>query len=290
MASNLATANLRARKIRNYFMMGVMILCTAIAIVPLLMVFYHIVRAGLPAMNFAFFTELPAPTGQPGGGMSNAIVGSLIMIAVASVISIPVGIFAGVYLSEYPVGYLPKIFRMVIDLMASLPSIVVGLYVYAVLVLPMKTFSAWAGAVALAILMIPIIVKTTEEVLKLLPTHYREAGLALGLSRWRVILLVVLRSRRKAILTGIFLALARIAGETAPLLVTAFGNRNWSTSLSQPTASLPVQIYNYAISPFEDWHRQAWGGALSLVALVFVLNVGSRLLVSAADGKGGDHA
>lgn len=287
-AQNLALANLRLRKFRNWVMIALMVLATLLAVGPLLLVFYHILKLGLPALTISFFTELPAPTGQPGGGMSNAIVGSLIMIAAASAISIPIGIFAGVFLSEYPLGRIPSVFRMVVDLMASLPSIVVGLYVYAVFVLPMKTFSAWAGAVALSILMIPIIVKTTEEVLKLLPRHYREAALALGLSRWRVVLLVVLKSRRKAILTGIFLALARIAGETAPLLVTAFGNRNWPSGLMQPTASLPVQIYNYAISPFEDWHQQAWAGAATLVILVFTLNVASRLLITSGGSKGGE--
>ncbi len=285
-ARNLTLANLKMRKVRNWFMITLMTLATVVAVGPLLMVFFHILKLGIPALNWSFFTELPAPTGETGGGMANAIVGSLIMIAAASAISIPVGIFAGIFLSEYSLGKIPSVFRMVIDLMASLPSIVVGLYVYAVLVLPMKSFSAWAGAIALSILMIPIIVKTTEEVLKLLPGHYREAALALGLSRWRVILLVVLKSRRKAILTGIFLALARIAGETAPLLVTAFGNRNWPSGLMQPTASLPVQIYNYAISPYEDWHQQAWAGAATLVILVFTLNVASRFVISS--GKGGE--
>lgn len=289
MSAPITMANLTRRKVHNVFMLGLMGLCALLAIGPLLLVFYHILSLGLPGLNWAFFTELPAPTGEPGGGMANAILGSLMMISVACAISVPTGIFAGVFLSEYPEGRLPAVFRMVIDLLASLPSIVVGLYIYAVMVLPMKTFSAWAGAASLSILMIPIIVKTTEEVLKLLPMHYREAALALGLSRWRVISLVVLRSRRKAILTGVFLALARIAGETAPLLVTAFGNRNWPGGLSEPTASLPVQIYNYAISPFEDWHQQAWTGALTLVLLVFVLNLGSRLIVSARDVSGGEH-
>lgn len=287
-AQNLALANLRVRKLRNWIMISLMIAATLTAVIPLLAVFFHILNLGIPALKWSFFTELPAPTGQTGGGMANAIVGSLIMIAVACAISIPVGIFAGIFLSEYSRGRIPAVFRMVVDLLASLPSIVVGLYVYAVLVLPMKTFSAWAGAIALSILMVPIIIKTTEEVLKLLPGHYREAALALGLARWRVILLVVLKSRRKAILTGIFLALARIAGETAPLLVTAFGNRNWPSNLTSPTASLPVQIYNYAISPYEDWHQQAWAGAATLVILVFTLNVASRFLISSGGSKGGE--
>ncbi|PWU17873.1 MAG: phosphate ABC transporter permease PtsA [Bdellovibrio sp.] len=284
----LHQSHFRRRKLKNLWMQFLMTLATVIAIGPLLMVFFHIVALGLPSLNFSFFTELPAPTGEVGGGMGNAILGSLVMIAMASLICIPVGIGAGVFLAEFPRGSIPRTLRLVIDLLASLPSIVVGLYVYAVLVVPMKSFSAWAGTWALGILMVPIVVKTTEEVLRLLPFHYREAGLALGLSRWRVICSIVLRSRRKAILTGIFLALARIAGETAPLLITAFGNRNWPSGLGEPMASLPVQIYNYAISPFEDWHRQAWAGAFTLVSLVFALNLISRALMTSGGTRGGE--
>jgi len=255
-------------------------LCALVAIIPLLAVFIHTIREGLPALNFAFFTETPRPMGETGGGMGNCIVGSLILITLASLISVPVGVFGGVYLSEYGEGKIAETFRWIVDLLASLPSIVVGLYVYAVVVSPMHTFSAYAGGIALAILMVPIVVKTTEEVLKLMPQHVREAGLALGLSRWRVIIYVVLRGRTPAVTTGVVLALARIAGETAPLLVTAFGNRNWPTSLLQPTPSLPVQIYNYAISPYAEWHHQAWGGALTLVVLIFTINVLTRVLTS----------
>jgi phosphate transport system permease protein len=212
--------------------------------------------------------------------MGNAILGSLVMILMATVIGVPVGVFGGVYLSEYPSGMLPKVFRLIVDLLASLPSIVVGLFVYVIMVIPMKGFSAYGGAVALVILMIPIVVKTTEEVLKLLPQHIREAGLALGLPRWRVIVSIVLRGSISGVLTGVVLAIARISGETAPLLITAFGNRNWPNQLAQPTASLPVQIYNYAISPYEDWQQQAWGGALVLVSLVFIINITARMVIS----------
>lgn len=271
----------RRRRFKNIVMLGIVGFLTVIAVSPLMMVFYYILKMGLPALNLDFFTQLPAPTGQVGGGMGNAILGSLIMIGMATIISIPIGVFGGVYLSEYGQGKLAASFRLCVDLLTSLPSIVVGLYVYAVLVVPMKGFSAYAGAAALLILMTPIVVKTTEEVLKLLPIHVREAGLALGIPRWRVILSIVLKGRMPAVITGIMLAIARVAGETAPLLVTAFGNRNWPNDLSQPTPSLPVQIYNYAISPYEDWHRQAWAGALTLVVMIFILNIFSRLVMGA---------
>ena len=265
------------RKWKNKFMLGLVGLAAVTAILPLMIVFFHILREGFPALNLTFFTSLPAPTGQEGGGMGNAIVGSMILVVLASLVAVPIGILGGVYLSEYSDGHVANLFRWSTDLLTSLPSIVVGLFVYATVVAPFKTFSAYAGAAALALLMVPIVVKTTEEVLKLMPQHIREAGLALGLPRWRVILFVVLRGRMPAVMTGVILALARIAGETAPLLITAFGNRNWPQSLSQPTPSLPVQIYNYAISPYADWQRQAWAGALTLVFLVFILNLVARL-------------
>lgn len=269
----------RRRKMKNYVMQGLIGLAAVVAVVPLFAVFIYVLQKGAPALNWGFFTHLPAPTGEAGGGMGNAILGSLIMICMATIIGVPVGVFGGVYLAEYPTGKLPKVFRMVVDLLASLPSIVVGLFVYVIAVVPMKGFSAYGGAVALFILMIPIIIKTTEEVLKLLPQHVREAGLALGIPRWRVIVSIVLRGSISGVITGVVLAIARIAGETAPLLITAFGNRNWPQRLSQPTASLPVQIYNYAISPYEDWQQQAWGGAFVLVTLVFVINITARMIL-----------
>lgn len=282
-ASGISKADrrlLRFRHFKSRLMLAALSLCAVIAIIPLLVVFIYIFREGLPALNWAFFTESPVPVGEPGGGMGNCILGSLILIGLGSLVAVPVGVFGGVYLSEYGEGRMAEAFRWIVDLMASLPSIVVGLFVYAVVVAPMHSFSAYAGAAALAMLMAPIVIKTTEEVLKLMPSHVREAGLALGLSRWRVILYVVLKGRIPAVTTGVVLALARIAGETAPLLVTAFGNRNWPESLSQPTASLPVQIYNYAISPYDDWHRQAWAGALALVILIFAINLAARSLTS----------
>lgn len=271
---------LARRHWKSRLMLAIIALCALLALIPLFGVFYYTVREGLPSLSWAFFTEVPVPIGDPGGGMGNCILGSVILILLASVVAVPVGIFGGVYLSEYGTGRIAGIFRWIVDLLSSLPSIVVGLYVYAVIVAPMRTFSAHAGAAALAVLMTPIVIKTTEEVLKLMPQHVREAGLALGLSRWRVILFVVLKGRIPAVTTGVVLALARIAGETAPLLVTAFGNRNWPRSLSGPMPSLPVQIYNYAISPYAEWHHHAWAGALSLVALIFAINLAARALTS----------
>ncbi len=279
-AITLYSSVLRRRRFKDRVMTGVISLLSLSAIVPLFLVFYHIIRNGLPALNLNFFTQLPAPLGEINGGMGNCILGSLLLITLASLIAVPIGIFGGVYLSEYKEEKTASVFRWTIDLLTSMPSIVVGLFIYSALVVPFHTFSAAAGAAALALLMLPIVAKTTEEVLKLTPSYVREAGLALGLSRWRVILFIVLRGRKPAVMTGVVLALGRIAGETAPLLVTAFGNRHWPTSLMQPTPSLPVQIYNYAISPYKDWHNQAWAGAFTLVMLIFFINIITRFIFS----------
>ena len=278
--SPIYTSLLRRRRYKDKLMTGVIGLASLIAIVPLFMVFYHIIRNGFPALSLNFFTQLPAPLGEPNGGMGNCILGSLILIGLASLIAVPVGILGGVYLSEYKNEKTASAFRWTVDLLMSIPSIVMGLFIYTSIVIPFHGFSAFAGAAALSLLMLPIVAKTTEEVLKLTPLHVREAGLALGLSRWRVILFIVLRGKTSAVMTGVVLALGRIAGETAPLLVTAFGNRNWPQSLLEPTPSLPVQIYNYAISPYEDWHRQAWAGAFTLVVLIFFINIVTRLVFS----------
>lgn len=276
---NIETLVSQRRKVKHALMSCLIGFCTLLAVTPLFAVFIYILQKGMPALNWDFFFHLPAPTGETGGGMGNAILGSLLMICMATLIGLPVGVLGGVYLSEFPHGRLPKVFRMVVDLLNSLPSIVVGLFVYVMVVVPMKGFSAHAGAVALAILMVPTVIKTTDEVLKLLPQHVREAGLALGIPRWRVILSIVLKGSRSTVITGVILAIARISGETAPLLITAFGNRNWPQQLNQPTASLPVQIYNYAISPYEDWHQQAWGGAFVLVSMVFLINLTARIVL-----------
>ncbi len=278
--SPIYTQLLKKRRRKDRCMTFIIGLSLLIAIVPLFMVFYHIIRNGLPSLSLDFFTKLPAPLGEVAGGMGNSILGSLILISIASLIAVPIGIFGGVYLSEYKDEPIANAFRWTVDLLMSIPSIVIGLFIYASIVVPFKTFSALAGGCALALLMLPLVAKTTEEVLKLTPLYVREAGLALGLSRWRVILFIVLRGKTSAVMTGVVLALGRIAGETAPLLVTAFGNRNWPQSLMQPTPSLPVQIYNYAISPYNDWHQQAWAGALTLVMLIFVINIAARAIFS----------
>lgn len=271
---------LKRRRLKNYFMTFLIGVLSLIAIIPLFLVFFHILKNGISSLSLNFFTKLPAPIGEPDGGMGNSILGSLILIGLASLIAVPVGVFAGVYLSEYKNEKLAGLLRWTVDLLTSIPSIVIGLFIYSAIVVPMKSFSAFAGAAALAMLMLPLVAKTTEELLKLTPPYMREAGLALGLSRWRVILFIVLRGKTSAVMTGIVLALARIAGETAPLLVTAFGNRNWPNSLTEPIASMPVQIYNYAISPYNDWHRQAWAGAFILVLLIFAINIITRVVFS----------
>jgi phosphate transport system permease protein len=264
------------RKTKNIVMKILIVLSAVLALVPLFFVFFHVVKSGLPAINLDFFTALPAPVGQPGGGMANALLGSLLLVVMGSFIGIPLGVFGGVFLSEYGKGKIASTMRFSVDLLTSIPSIVIGLYVYTLVVVPMKTFSAFAGALALSILMFPFVVKTTEEVLRLIPQHVREAGLALGIPRWRVTLSIVLKGSIPSVTTGVMLGIARIAGETAPLLFTAFGNRFWPQSLMTPTPSLPVQIYNYAISPFEEWHNQAWAGAFLLLMMVFAFNLVAR--------------
>jgi phosphate transport system permease protein len=265
------------RKIINRFFMGLLVLASVLAIVPLLSVFVYVFQQGFPALNWAFFTNLPAPVGETGGGMGNAVIGTLILVGLAAVIGVPVGISAGIYLSEYGIGKIAASLRFSIDLLASVPSIIIGLFAYALLVIPLKSFSAYAGSAALAVIMIPTIARSTEELLKLVPTHIREAGLALGIPRWKVIVKIVLRGSLSGIMTGVMLSVARAAGETAPLLFTALNSRFWPSGLRAPIASLPVQIYTYAISPYDDWHHQAWAGALLLVGSVFIFNLLTRL-------------
>jgi phosphate transport system permease protein len=273
------------RKLQNIVMLSAIWAVAFIAIIPLMLVFFYVLQKGMPAVDLNFFTQLPAPVGQPGGGMANALLGSVTMIFLASLLGVPMGILGGAYLSEFGVGKTASALRFAIDMLASVPSIIVGLFIYTIIVMPMKSFSAFAGAAALLVIMIPIIAKTTEEVLKLTPSHIREAGLALGIPRWNVILSIVIRGAKGPIATGVILAIARVAGETAPLLFTAFGSRFWLSSLNEPVSSLPVQIYQYAISPFEEWHRQAWAGALLLVFVVFFTNVGTRLLLRGNSGQ-----
>ena len=252
------------RKAKSDLMMGVTVLATVITLLPLFIILAYLFAKGASSLNLAFFTHMPAPVGEKGGGMANAIVGTLELIGLASLMGVPIGIGSGLYLAAHRGGRLASAARFGADVMMGVPSIVVGIFAYAVVVRPIGGFSTLAGAVALAVIMIPLVTRTTEEMLLLVPHELREAALALGVPGWRTTLWVVARTAASGIATGAILAVARIAGETAPLLFTAFGNRFWSTSLTSPIASLTVQVYTYAISPFADWQRQAWAGALVL--------------------------
>src|SRR5215467_5960022 len=227
----------------------------------------YVVYQGASAINLDFFIHMPTPVGEPGGGIANAIVGTLILAAIASSIGIPIGIAAGLYLAEYGRGPFSQMVRYLTDVLNGLPSIVMGLFAYALFVIPMHSFSGLAGGVALSILMIPVVVRTTEEVVKLVPHTLREAALALGIPHWKVILRIVVSTAKGGIITAVVLAIARIIGETAPLLFTAFGNQFWQTNPLQPMAAMTLQIFTYAISPFDDWHAKAWAGAFVLVIL-----------------------
>ena len=266
------------RKIKSALASTIAFVSAILVIVPLGLVFFHLLVNGAGSVNWDFFTKLPAPVGAVGGGMANAIVGSLELLAFAGVIGIPVGVLGGVYLAEYGSARINSILRFLADVLNGIPSITWGVVVYGLVVLRFKGFSAYAGGLALGLIMIPLILRTTEEVVLLVPNGYREAALALGVSRWKTIVHIVMKTASRGIITGILLALARVGGETAPLLFTAFGNRFWNHSLSQPIAALPLQIFTYAISPYDDWHRQAWAGALVLVTGVFCVNVIVRIL------------
>lgn len=267
------------RRLKNHVATGLLSLCALMTLVPLFWILYYVTRQGVGAVNFDFFTHLPKSVGEEGGGMANAIVGSLILLAIGSFIGIPVGIAGGVYLSEFASRRrFADLIRFSADVLVGVPSIVIGIFVYALVVLPMHGFSALAGGIALGVIMIPIVMRTTEESLKMVPMSLREASLALGAANWQTIVRVVLSAGRAGVMTGLLLALARVAGETAPLLFTSLNNRFWSLSPHQPIASLPVQIYTYAISPYDDWHRQAWAGALVLIAGVLGVNILARLI------------
>lgn len=267
----------RARKLRSNVWIGLCALCAFVVLIPLLSILAYVVRRGAPGLSLAFFTELPKPVGQPGGGMGNAVLGTLVLIGLASAIGLPIGILSGVYVAEVGRGKVADIVRFFAEVLSGVPSITIGVFVYALLVVPMRHFSALSGAVALAIIMIPTVTRTTEELLRMVPDPLREAALALGVPRWRTSIFVVLRTAAPGIATGVMLAIARIAGETAPLIFTAFNNRFMSTHLAHPIASLPVQILTYATSPYEDWQQKAWTGALVLVAMILVLNLLARL-------------
>ena len=267
------------RKFTDVVVRSACVLAAVIALIPLISVLYYVTLRGIGGINIAFFTELPKPVGESGGGMANALVGTLKLVFLACAFGIPPGVLAGVYLAEFGHSRFGKSVRFSADVMSGVPSITVGIFVYSLVVLQTKHFSALAGGIALAVLMLPTVTRTTEELLRLIPESLREAALGLGLPQWRVTLRVMLRTAAPGIATGVMLAVARVAGETAPLLFTAFSNPFWSSGLNEPTASLPVSIYNYAVSPYEEWHRQAWAAALLLLLLVLLLNVTARLLV-----------
>ena len=270
----------RRRNIRSWIWTGLCFLAALVVLLPLISILVYVTRRGISGLSVNFFTRLPAPVGELGGGMGNAVTGTLALIALACLIGLPVGIMAGIYLSEIGRGRLAGAIRFIADVLGGVPSITIGVFVYALVVVNMRRFSALAGGIALAIIMIPTVTRTTEELLRLVPNHLREASLALGVPQWRTSLKVVLRTSAPGIATGVMLAIARIAGETAPLLFTAFNNRYWSDRLDGPIASLPVQILTYATSPYEDWQQQAWTGAFVLVVIILILNLTARFATS----------
>lgn len=269
------TRNTR-RRIVSHIAVALCAASVLIALVPLAFILFFVVTRGVQALNWDFFTQLPKPVGEPGGGMANAIVGTLMLSGLAAILAVPIGIVSGVYVSEYAETRLAAAVRFAADTLNGVPSIVIGVFVYGLVVLQLRQFSMLAGSVALGIMMIPIIARNTEELLRLVPTTLREGALALGATRARATFTVVLPAALPGIITGVILALARIAGETAPLLFTSFNNRFWNTNPLQPTASLTVQIFTYASSPYEDWHRQAWAGALVLVSIVLLCSLLAR--------------
>ena len=267
------------RRVTDHIMTGAAILTVIFVLAPLVAIFAYLVYRGVGSINWAFLTQTPKPVGEAGGGMANAIVGSAFILALASVLGVPVGVGAGIYLAEYGRNRFGDVIRFTADVLNGVPSIVIGIVAYAIVVLTQKHFSALAGGVALAIMMIPTITRTTEEMLLLVPQALREAAYGLGIPRWRTTLSITLRTATSGVITGIMLAFARVAGETAPLLFTAFGNQFWNLKVNQPTAALPLQIFSYAISPYDEWHRQAWAGALVLIVLIVTAVAAVRFAV-----------
>jgi phosphate transport system permease protein len=268
------------RRITNVCFIGMAGMAAFLVLTPLFAIFGYLVYKGVGAVNWDFLLHTPRPIGQPGGGMANAIIGSMMILGIGSLIGLPLGIGAGIYLAEFRGGRYSNLVRFTADVLNGIPSIVVGIAVYALVVLPQQHFSALSGGVALGIMMIPTIARTTEEMLLMVPDTIREAALGLGIPQWRTILQVTLRTASKGVITGAMLAFARVAGETAPLLFTAFGNQFWNLNPNQPTAALPIQIFAYAISPFDEWHRQAWAGALILIILIMVAVTAVRVVTS----------
>ncbi len=280
--------NATRRAAVNYFIGSLSVLATLIVLAPLAAILVYLIFKGASSLNLAFFTQVPAPVGETGGGMANSIVGSALILLVASLMGVPIGIAAGVYLAEYGRGtMLGNAVRFTADVLNGVPSIVMGIAAYSLVVVPQKHFSALAGGIALAIMMVPTITRTTEEMLATVPHAIREAALGLGVPKWRTTLSVSLRTASPGIITGCMLAFARIAGETAPLLFTAFGNEFWSFRLNEPIAALPLQIYVYAISPYDEWHRLAWAGSLVLIVLIMASVTLVRIYANRGVLKGG---
>jgi phosphate transport system permease protein len=276
------------RTVTNYFVNTLSILATIVVIIPLIAILFYLIYKGASSLNLAFFTHIPAPVGETGGGMANSIVGSGIILAVASTMGIPVGIAAGVYLAEFGQGkMLATAVRFTADVLNGVPSIVMGISIYSLIVIQQKHFSALAGGIALAIMMVPTVTRTTEEMLATVPHAIREAALGLGVPKWRTAISVTLRTASPGIITGCMLAFARVAGETAPLLFTAFGNQFWSVKLNEPIAALPLQIYVYALSPYDEWHRLAWAGSLVLIVMIMVSVTLVRIFANRGVLKGG---
>ncbi len=275
----MAPSHLRRKAVSGAFV----VFCgasVALALLPLAFILFFVLKQGLPSLNAAFFTQVPRPVGEAGGGMGNALLGTGMLIGIAACFAVPVGILAGIFLSEFRKSALSSAARFSADVLNGVPSIVIGIFAYSVAVLPFRRFSALAGGLALGVMMIPLIVRTTEELLAMVPSALREGALALGATRARTVFRVILPAAFPGILTGILVALARIAGETAPLLFTSFNNHYWSTRPDRPVASLTVQVYTYAVSPFAEWHRQAWAGATVLVGAVLIFSVLARMATS----------
>lgn len=271
---------LRWRKFVSHFMLTMTGLCALVAVAVLFFILGYLVYHGGTSVSWDFFTKLPAPVGETGGGMANAIVGSAKLLLLATLLGVPIGFFGAIYLAEFSGGTIAFVVRYAADLLNGVPSIVIGIFAYSLVVLPFKHFSTLAGGFALGLMMIPITLRSTEEFLRTVPRALREGAMALGASQWKTIASVVVPAAYRGILTAILLAFARVAGETAPLLFTALGNRFWSPGWNQPTASLPVMIFTYAIAPYDDWHRQAWAAGLVLLGLILIINIIARVILS----------
>jgi phosphate transport system permease protein len=280
----LNNQSFKNRKRTNWIMLSLTGLCTMVSLSVLFVILGYMTYRGVSCINWDFLTHLPQPVGETGGGIANAIVGTVKLIALASLFGIPIGVFGAVYLAEYGDKRAGFVIRYCADVLNGVPSIVMGIFAYTLIVLPMRRFSALSGSVALGIMMIPLVLRTTEEFIRLVPNSIREAALALGIPRWKMILRVVLPTASRGILTGAILAVSRVAGETAPLIFTAFGNPYWGHGWLNPIAALPLTIYTYAIAPYDDWHRQAWAAALLLMAVVLAGNIGARVLMRTPQG------